>query len=260
MSRIAFILAALLVTACGQDRTPVALDIVNPELDETGQMQALAAANGNRPMTLVDSVIQQGVPAVVATTAFLKFDQFRADVKKDAYIAMIDFSQHSNNKRLYIVNRTTGLVESMHTAHGEGSDPDNDGMAQYFSNIPNSRMSSVGSYIVNERYVGKWGASMRMDGLESTNSNVRKRAIVLHPASYIEDGAKEQGLSWGCPAVPFAWIDRMITRLRDGAFMYVYGVNQYKETTQDQMWQALALQPGFRWTDESDSPMDGGLK
>lgn len=215
-------------------------------------MQDLVDANGDRPMTLLDSVIQQGVPAIVASTAFSKFDEFRAAVKREDYIVMIDFTQHSNRKRMYVVNRVSGLVESLPTAHGEGSDPDNDGIAQYFSNIPNSRMSSLGSYIINERYVGKWGPSLRMDGLESTNSNVRKRTIVMHPASYVGEGQPKQGLSWGCPAIPFAWIDRMISGLRDGGFMYAYGINQYKETLVDEMWQVLALGTGFHWTDESD--------
>ncbi len=243
--------------ACAENQNPVAFEPINPELDETGFMQTLVDDNP-RVKTLLDSVVQQGVPTKVATTAFLKFDQFKAQVKNDAYITMIDFSQHSGAKRMYIVNRKTGKVDAIHTAHGEGSDPDGDGNAQYFSNIPDSRMSSLGSYLIQERYVGKWGASMRMDGLESTNSNVRKRAIVLHPASYVKDGKDEQGLSWGCPAVPFAWIDRVITRLRDGSFMYAYGVNTYKETSADIFMQQMALSPDFQWTDESDSPADGG--
>lgn len=257
---IASVVLAVLLSACAENTSPVAYDLIRPEQDETGFMQNLVDTHGAKPMTLLDSVIQQGVPAIVATTAFSKFDEFRAEVKKEEYIVMIDFTQHSNLKRMYIVNRASGLVESLHTAHGEGSDPDNDGTAQYFSNVPDSRMSSLGSYIINERYVGKWGASMRLDGLESTNSNARKRAIVLHPASYMRDGQAEQGLSWGCPAIPFAWIDRVIARMRDGGFMYAYGDNLYKETRADVMWQALALKPDFRWTDESDSPKNGGLK
>lgn len=249
---IASVFLTALLSGCAESNSPVSQDLIWPEQDETGFMQDLVDSNGDRPMTLLDSVIQQGVPAIVATTAFSKFDQFRAAIKREEFIVMIDFTQHSNRKRMYVVNRISGLVESLHTAHGEGSDPDNDGMAQYFSNIPNSRMSSLGSYIINERYVGKWGPSLRMDGLESTNSNVRKRTIVMHPASYVGEGQPKQGLSWGCPAVPFAWIDRMISGLRDGGFMYAYGINQYKETVADEMWQVLSLGPKFHWTDESD--------
>ena len=76
--------------------------------------------------------------------------------------------------------------------------------------------------------------------------------FVMHPASYVVDGKEKQGLSWGCPAVPFAWIDRLIPRLRDGSFMYAYGINTHSDSTDDLAVLASALLPGYKWVDESD--------
>jgi hypothetical protein len=241
--------ALLLLAACGENHPPVAYEIVN-----TGQVAKGLAA----PLSLLDSVVQQGVPEKVATLAFERYDHFRARVRNTRYITMIDFSQHSGAKRFYIVDRTAGTVESTMTAHGTNSDPDKDGFAQYFSNTPNSKMSSLGSYIVAERYVGKHGPSLRMDGLESTNSNVRARAIVLHPAKYVMDDKTKQGWSWGCPAVPQAWIGEIIDKLRDGSFMYAYGINQHRPTLRDVIMDQMVNWPGYQWTDESEAAPDDG--
>lgn len=196
----------------------------------------------------------------MALVAFTKFDEHRNRIRNPNFMAIIDFTQHSGQKRFYMINRNTGLVEAFPVAHGTASDPDKDGYAQYFSNVPNSKMSSVGSYIINERYVGKHGPSLRLDGLETTNSNARDRAIVLHPANYVKDDKTKQGWSWGCPAVPYTWIDKVINQTRDGSFLYAYGVNHYQETFEDQVEKIKALQPSYQWVNEGDdAPADGEL-
>ncbi len=245
MSRIAFVLTGLMMlTACGKHDGPIAQKIVDQIVGEDGLV---------KPLYLVDKVIQAGVPANVANLSMMKYDEFSSKVKKTRHMVIVDFTQTSEKKRMYLIDAETGTVDAMHVAHGEGSDPDDDGYAQYFSNTPGSRMSSLGSYLVQERYVGKWGASMKLDGLERTNSNARKRVVVMHPASYVKDQSeKKQGLSWGCPATPFDWIDTLIERLRDGSFMYIYGENEYRESAEDLLLQQMSLLPNFKWIDESD--------
>ena len=56
------------------------------------------------------------------------------------------------------------------------SDPENDGTPRRFSNVEGSLQSSLGYYVTAETYEGKWGYSLRLDGLSATNSQVRKRA------------------------------------------------------------------------------------
>lgn len=48
-------------------------------------------------------------------------------------------------------------------------------------------MSSLGIYRCAETYEGKHGYSMRLDGLEPTNSLARERAIVIHSADYVSE-------------------------------------------------------------------------
>ena len=111
------------------------------------------------------------------------------------------------------IGSTVGMGLSVPDAHGAGSDPDRNGVPRYFSNVPDSHRSSLGSYLISERYAGKYGGSMRTDGLESTNNLVRRRGIVMHPSNYVSADRAQQGMSWGCPAVPYAWIDRLIGRM-----------------------------------------------
>lgn len=261
-SRFAFLLSVVLLTACAGEDNPVALSPVQPEQEDSSivdlftKLSADGRAGG--PVTLYSAVVAQGVPSKVAKKAFEKYDQFSGKVRNPAYITMIDFTQHSKYKRFYMVNRSTGKVDQWSVAHGSGSDPDNDGLAQFFSNVPNSHMSSLGSYLIAEKYVGKYGESLRLDGLESTNSNVRDRAIVIHPSNYVKDSGKTQGRSWGCPAVPYDWIKTIISRAQGGAFMYAYGVSKrsaWNDTRALMRWDMI---PKSMWPNEGEgAPEDG---
>lgn len=202
--------------------------------------------------SLIDTIVANGVPRDAAEVAFQKLELFQAQVKNPNYMAIIDFRQHSGQKRFYLINRSTGAVESMAVAHGTASDPQKNGYAQYFSNVPNSKMSSLGAYLVAEQYKGKHGASVRLDGLESTNSNVRNRAIVLHPADYVKDTKSKQGWSWGCPALPQSHMASAIAKLEGEAFMYAFGVNAYRETAADRFELEMAKKPGYQWVNEAE--------
>ena len=136
------------------------------------------------------------------------------------FVAVIDFSRHSRENRFFVKNLATGSVEALPVAHGKGSDTDNDGYAERFSNVPNSRASSLGFYRTAETYYGKNGYSLRLDGLSSTNSNARQRAVVLHGSNYVSIGRSKQGRSYGCPAIPMRDRDRMIAKLKGGALIF----------------------------------------
>ena len=72
-----------------------------------------------------------------------------------------------------------------------------------FSNKEGSYQSSLGKFIINESYYGDFGKAYRLDGLDSTNNQARKRAIVLHSFHSVPD--KESNnlvtLSLGCPMI-----------------------------------------------------------
>ncbi len=141
-------------------------------------------------------------------------------IRNKSYVSVIDFSLRSTKARFHIINMNTGAVWSIHTAHGKGSDADHDGYAEKFSNKSGSNASSLGFYLAAETYSGSKGLSLRLDGLSSTNSNARARAVVIHGASYVKESSVIQGRSWGCPAVAMNLRDNVVQSLKGGSLIY----------------------------------------
>lgn len=160
------------------------------------------------------------VPKSLLNKAILFFDTNKEKIENHRYLSVVDFSRHSGKERFFIVDLSTGKVEPHVVAHGSGSDPSNTGYAKRFSNTSGSNMSSLGYYLTAETYSGKHGLSLRLDGLSSTNSNVRARAVVIHGAAYVSEGRSPQGRSWGCLAVPENAKDAIIARLKGGSLIY----------------------------------------
>ncbi|WP_051902345.1 murein L,D-transpeptidase catalytic domain family protein, partial [Photobacterium sanctipauli] len=121
-------------------------------------------------------------------------------------LVLIDYSLPSNERRFYVINLLDKrLVYHTYTTHGiaSGKGP----YAERFSNKVNSRQTSLGVFKTAETYYGKYGYSLRLDGLsQGLNDNARKRAIVIHGANYASPSFLAQnnflGWSWGCPALP----------------------------------------------------------
>jgi len=140
------------------------------------------------------------------------------------YWGVVNFSRHSSKKRLYIFDVAKETVSSYRCAHGIGSEgPTDDGMANIFSNVPGSHCTSLGIYRCAETYTGSNGYSMRLDGLESTNSNARSRYIVMHGAHYVSKAYANKhgriGRSEGCPALDHKFTKRVIDELKHGSFL-----------------------------------------
>jgi len=142
---------------------------------------------------------------------------FRSDV-----LVVVDFTKHSRNKRFFIVDLKSNRIEAWKTAHGSGSDPGNTGVPQRFSNRHGSKMSSIGFYRTAETYYGKYGYSLRIDGLSGTNSQARARAVVIHPSKYVREGGGV-GRSWGCMSLDSRYSKHIIDRIKGGALIYAYG-------------------------------------
>lgn len=135
-----------------------------------------------------------------------------------------DFGVHSSKPRFHFANLEEGTVTSYLVAHGTGSDPEHDGMLNWFSNEVNSNATARGAYISWEWYKGKYGTSIRLGGLDPDNSNSFERAIVMHAADYARPEHVERwgrlGRSNGCFAMApddFMWA---LTRLSGGRLIY----------------------------------------
>ena len=102
------------------------------------------------------------------------------------YIGIVDFSKASSDPRFHVVDLNGGQVDSYRVAHGRGSDPDHSGFVERFSNDFGSYASSNGTYTTGEYYQGKYGLSLKTQGLDWSNNNAEARAIVIHNAWYAE--------------------------------------------------------------------------
>lgn len=160
------------------------------------------------------------VPVGQLKTALLYYDANLTKIKNTDYLSVIDFRQFSGNKRFYIINMKTGEVWNIRVAHGKGSDPSHDGYAKTFSNVSGSNASSLGFYLTSTTYEGGHGYSLLLDGVSSTNSNVRSRAIVVHGADYVSEANVNQGRSWGCPAVAMENRTKLIDMIKNGSIIY----------------------------------------
>ena len=168
----------------------------------------------------------KNVPADALEEMLEKADYHEADrLQGTTWAFLADFSQNSRYPRGYLINLKTGKTKKYHVSHGVNSG-DGNGNAVRFSNKNESRQSSLGLYVTAETYHGKHGYSLRMDGLESTNDNARKRAIVLHGADYVPNAKKKVsnriGRSWGCPAVSNSLSKDLINKLKGGSLYYIY--------------------------------------
>jgi hypothetical protein len=159
------------------------------------------------------------VPAKLLTTAVAYFDEHQSIIPNKRFVGIIDYKQHNSKERFYIVDMESGRVDKYLVAHGKNSDQNFDGYATKFSNVNDSLMSSLGFYLTAETYSGAHGYSLRLDGLSTTNSNARARAIVIHAADYVTPGRKI-GRSFGCPALETRYHQQIIDQIRDGSLLY----------------------------------------
>lgn len=139
-------------------------------------------------------------------------------------IAIADYGRPSSLPRFHIVDFVGGRSTDFLVAHGRGSDPEHLGWLQYWSNSFGSLASSRGTYLTGERYTGRYGLSVRLDGLDYTNDLARERAIVVHGADYVGPHMNvyygKMGRSEGCFAVPNQDLYGVMARLGPGHMIY----------------------------------------
>jgi hypothetical protein len=141
------------------------------------------------------------------------------------HLAVIDYSKPSTEPRLWVFDVATGrLLFQELVAHGRNT---GEHLAQRFSNVEGSKMSSLGLFQTTETYYGSNGYSLRLRGLdEGFNDNAMARAIVMHGAPYVSEAIAERlgrlGRSWGCPAVRSEVARTVIDTLKGGALLFAY--------------------------------------
>ncbi|STQ75238.1 Uncharacterised protein [Grimontia hollisae] len=143
---------------------------------------------------------------------------------KDVF-TVIDYGKPSSQKRFWVIDAAKRKVLfASYVSHGKNSGAL---YARNFSNVVNSHQTSIGIFRAAETYYGKHGYSLRLDGLsKGINDNARRRAIVIHGATYAHPSviAKtgQLGRSWGCPALPSYLSKKVINTIKNGTYIYAF--------------------------------------
>jgi hypothetical protein len=146
-------------------------------------------------------------------------------ISKQDYLTICDFSQSSNNKRLYLVDMVNNkVILNTYVAHGRNSGGE---YATRFSNRSKSLQSSLGFYVTQNTYYGEHGLSLKVTGLEEGyNDKALQRNIVIHGADYIGDKKLKRsnymGRSYGCPAIPRKESKQVINMIKNGSCIFIY--------------------------------------
>lgn len=200
--------------------------VVGQQGESAVRIVAPEAAGSGAPATTSEIFLQLAgsVGQAAAAKRLMDFKAKNDATSRPRYYAIVDFDQPSTSRRFYVFDTVEGRVTSYLVSHGRGSEGANDdGIAEAFSNQDGSNSSSLGIYRTLDEYNGKHGRSLRLEGLEATNSNVLARGVVLHTADYVSDDFIRQtgrlGRSEGCFAVDKAVGNTLIDQLKGGMYI-----------------------------------------
>ncbi|WP_343694377.1 murein L,D-transpeptidase catalytic domain-containing protein [Flavobacterium sp.] len=144
---------------------------------------------------------------------------------KIAFFVDMRIKSGKNRFFVYDLENDTILEEGL-VANGFGSETNVRGELK-FSNEPNSKCTSLGRYAVGKSYKGMFGKSYKLYGLDETNSNAVKRAIVLHSYSAVPNEEQDYYISTshGCPMVSetfFKKIEKIIDGSKSNIILNIY--------------------------------------
>jgi len=150
------------------------------------------------------------------------------DRKYNSKIAFfVDMEIKSGKNRFFVYDiQNNKILDQGLVANGCGSETGIPGELK-FSNVPNSKCTSLGRYTVEKSYVGMFGKAFRLNGLDETNNNAFKRAIVLHQYSAVPYEEQDHYIvnSQGCPMVNevfFKRLEKIIEHSDSKIMLYVY--------------------------------------
>ena len=167
---------------------------------------------------------------------------------RDDLLTVIDYSLPSTQPRLWVLDLERGEVLFHElVAHGSGS---GDNYATRFSNVMDSRQTSLGLFRTAGTYEGGNGYSLKLQGLdEGFNDRAEERHIVMHGAWYVSpEHARSQGRlgrSWGCPALSETSARPVIDTIKGGTFVFSYsGTGEWYQKASTSSNACAAPSPG----------------
>lgn len=188
--------------------------------------------------------------------------QNRGILRRSNLITICDYSQSSNNKRLYVIDLANSrLLFNTFVSHGKNSGNE---FATSFSNYDNSNKSSLGFMLTGDTYNGKAGFCMRLNGMEpGINDHVKSRGIVLHGSRFVNEDVMSArgtiGRSLGCPAVPFGIHFRIIDAIKGGSCFFINSPDLAYANTSRILNSAFDLAPSLQLQNNIATNGDNGL-
>ena len=185
------------------------------------------AANNLYDSLQLDELGMTKQALVYAYKGFQKLEE-KGVVQNPDVLTVIDFSQPSDKKRMYIIDvKNFKVLLNTYVAHGKNSGLE---YAKRFSNRHESLQSRLGFYVTKNTYFGKHGLSLRLSGQDKGfNDNAESRAVVVHGAQYIGDNrlnSAYMGRSFGCPAVAQKLANKVINTIKNGTTLFIYHPSQ----------------------------------
>lgn len=136
---------------------------------------------------------ESGECPFVSKDAFMKALKGRENVLKNRsglnknIITIVDYTRPSNERRMFVLDLSTNKVlHNTWVAHGGGGGTeakgiDGKGSSPAMSNAPGSLKSSDGFVIATAAASGaKFGPNVLLSGIDMNNTNMARRAVVLH--------------------------------------------------------------------------------
>ena len=188
---------------------------------QPGEVSAFQASSILKNYNYLDP--KHEIPNDLLEKAVVYFDANKAKFKNQNFITVVDFKPRSDQFRFFLIDLKTGEVEKFHTTHGAGSvsSGSDEGYATSFGNVIDSGKSSLGFVRTAEVYTGTYHRALRLDGISSTNSNLRERAIVFHGWDGVKEQNQIQGLTLGCIALDWVIKDAVLDKIKNGSLMLV---------------------------------------
>ncbi len=159
-----------------------------------------------------------------------KADEAKIFISKKGYndqkCFLIDMSLPSSKNRFFLYDlKKDSIINKQLVAHGNCFEYWLEG--RRYSNTVGSGCTSIGKYRIGNSYIGKFGFSYKLHGLDSTNSNAFERTIVLHSHSCIPDTEVADDIcqSNGCPTVSLIFlqeIKKIVNASKKPVLLWIY--------------------------------------
>jgi len=139
----------------------------------------------------------------------------------------VDMKIKSGKNRFFVYDlEHDKILDEGLVVHGCGSETGIPGNLK-FSNEPNSNATSLGCYAIGKSYFGAFGKSYKLNGLDESNNNALKRAVVLHSYSAVPEEEQDHYISrsHGCPMVNevfFKRLEKIIDNSKSAIILNIY--------------------------------------